>query len=59
MLKSETFAQKHTRLNLTESAMKLLTNMEVAGARTTGNQVVGLQAWNVIRWDMKIFGHWK
>lgn len=28
--------------------MKLLTNMEVADARTKDKQVVGLQVWNVI-----------
>lgn len=48
ILRSEPLGQEHTSLNLTESAMKLLTNMEVADARTKDKQVVGLQVWNVI-----------
>lgn len=31
--------QDYSNLNLTESAMELLTNMEVADARTKGKQV--------------------
>lgn len=59
ILRSEPLGQEHTSLNVTESAMKLLTNMEVVDARTKDKQVVGLQVWNVISWDVKVFGHWK
>lgn len=39
IFKSEIFMQDYSNLNLTESAMELLTNMEVADARTKGKQV--------------------
>lgn len=35
--------------------MKLMTNVEVVDARTKGKQEIGLQAWNVIKWQVKIF----
>lgn len=51
----EIFVQDHSSLNSTESAMVLLTNIEVAAAKTKGKQMVDFQAWNMICCDAKIF----
>lgn len=51
----EIFVQDHSSLNSTESAMELLTNIEVAAARTKGKQMVDFQAWNMICCNAKIF----